>query len=340
MEIGMNTEETVNNAASLLQNISIFGIINGLILLLLALSTLIGILDFVGFLPRRLRNWFHINRSEDTKDVLNRMGFNLDQYQQAIQAYQYPRSLVPSEVEKVVSEELERCKINKSVSVGRHIKTTLPYYYDLIGASCDPGAAKYLAGILSTYWSMVVEDTGKSFNTNFDFVVTPKGGSPILGYEFASVIGKPFALHEEEDRFQTSDNDMRKRFDCREIPPRGATALIVDDSTTGGSMVRNTISDLRHYGYQVHACLVVFVPQVKKVAELLLQDHVHLVPILKTHRPQENQTATTLPPASSAKKTASAEKEPPKAGADKPPETAVPQTGRKGGKKKKRRRKK
>ena len=105
----------------------ILDVINEIILLLLGVSTLIGIMDFVGLLPRSVRSWFHLNRSEDMMDVLNKMGFNLDQYRQAIQAYQYPRSLVPSEVEKVVSEELERCKINKSVSVGRHIKTTVPY---------------------------------------------------------------------------------------------------------------------------------------------------------------------------------------------------------------------
>lgn len=87
MEIGMDTEKMVNILASLFQNINIFDIINGLILLLLAVSTLIGILDFIGLLPRRLRNRFRLNRAEDTIDVLDRMGFDMERYRRPIQAY-------------------------------------------------------------------------------------------------------------------------------------------------------------------------------------------------------------------------------------------------------------
>lgn len=278
--------------------LNILDLINDIILLLLGLSTLIGILDFIGFLPRKVRNLFRVNRSEDTIDVLNGMGFDLEQYRRIIQAHQYPRMLLPSEVENVVFNELKQYKINKEISVGRHRRTALPYYYDLIGASCDPDVAKYFAKILSTYWSIVIEQPGEITNADVDFVVTPKGGSPILGYEFAAAIGKPFVLFEETERFQSSSNDMRSHFNCHKIPPQNATALIVDDSTTGGHMVFETIENLRRYGYRVHTCLVVFVPQVKNVEELLRQKHVQLVSIIKTHCPHgnwDNNTSSDLP---------------------------------------------
>ena len=47
----------------------ILDVINEIILLLLGVSTLIGIMDFVGLLPRSVRSWFHLNRSEDMMDV-------------------------------------------------------------------------------------------------------------------------------------------------------------------------------------------------------------------------------------------------------------------------------
>lgn len=76
---------------------------------------------------------------------------------------------------------------------------------------------------------------------------------------------------------------MRKRFDCAEVPEPGSRALIVDDSTTGGRMVCETIRDLRKYGYKVSECLVVFEPQNKDAKKKLEQQNVKLLSICKTH---------------------------------------------------------
>lgn len=106
----------------------------------------------------------------------------------------------------------------------------------------------------------------------------------MLGYEFAKLVNLPFVLHEEVQRFHDNDDDMRTWFDCREVPEKGKTALIVDDSTTGGNMVKKTIGHLRSYGYAVHTCLVVFEPTVKDARAQLEQHQVQLVSILKTHQ--------------------------------------------------------
>jgi orotate phosphoribosyltransferase len=128
-----------------------------------------------------------------------------------------------------------------------------------------------------------VETTQKVKNPVIDFVVTPKGGSPILGYEFSKLMNKPFVLHEENARFDSVRDDMRKWFDCASVPPRGSRALIVDDSTTGGRMVLKVITDLKKYGYKVTECLVVFEPQNKDAAKKLSDQGVNLISIVKTH---------------------------------------------------------
>lgn len=77
---------------------------------------------------------------------------------------------------------------------------------------------------------------------------------------------------------------MRKKFDCAKIPKVNSRALIVDDSTTGGRMVCETVDDLRKYGYIVSECLVVFEPQNKDAKQKLSQKQVNLLSICKTHR--------------------------------------------------------
>ena len=263
-------------------NMSIFDWINFAILLALGLSTLIGILDFIGFLPRKLRNRFRLNRAEDTISVLEELGIDIEQYRRKNQVLQYPRTMTDSEIAAAAQDALDTYKIDAKVTVGQHRKTALPYYYDLIGASCSAQAAKYFAGILSTFWAASLEKADCIKESHFDFIVTPKGGSPILGYEFAAMINKPFVLHEEKERFKL-DGDMRSCFDCAVVPERGQTALIVDDSTTGGAMVCNAVSDLRRFGYKVHTCLVVFEPKSKDARGRLAQNNVQLVSILQTH---------------------------------------------------------
>ena len=185
--------------------------------------------------------------------------------------------------EAITLSSLEKFKINKRMSVGHFRTTNLKYYYDLIGGTCDCEAAQYFANLLCTYWAKnsVLSTTVK--DADFDFVVTPKGGSPILGYEFSKLVKKPLVLHEESPRFKDSEEDVRYWFDCRIIPEKGKKALIVDDSTTGGTMVSNTIEHLRKYGYLVSTCLVVFEPQAKNARKRLEQKDVQLVSIIKTH---------------------------------------------------------
>lgn len=259
------------------------GMLNSLVLIILGIGTLVQVLDMLGFLPRKVRDYLKLNHARDTLDVLKEYGIDPELYKRHNISVGIPQDYPKDELENVVKKKLEEMKIGIDVSVGRIRKTELNYYIDLIGHSCDPRCATAYARMLSSFWASKIESSRDIKNPQIDFIVTPKGGSPMLGYEFAKLLDKPFALHEETDRFTCEEDDMRKRFDCANIPKVGSRALIVDDSTTGGNMVCGTVRDLRKYGYEVSECLVVFEPQSKDAGQKLEQQNVKLLSICKTH---------------------------------------------------------
>lgn len=262
---------------------NIFDLINQVILFILAFSTLIGILDFVGFLPGKLREFLQLNRSNDMIETLKKLGVDVEKQNRLNEYVKYPKDSFKETIEKVTYEMIDKFKINENIAIGHYRTKELTYYIDLIGATCEPQYAVYFARLLSTYWSDTIINTNNIKNCRFDFVVTPKGGSPILGYEFAKLIGKPFVLHEESERFQNRPEDFRTFFNCSKFPQHGETALIVDDSTTGGKMVLDTIKHLRQFKYNVNICLVVFEPRIKDAKQKLERNNVQLVSIVKTH---------------------------------------------------------
>lgn len=254
-----------------------------IVIILLGISTIIQICDMCGFLPGWIRKRFRINKSQDTLEVLKELGISTNMYKRKNAIVGIPRDYNQDNIQKDIEKKLKELTIDKKVSVGKIRKTELNYYIDLIGHSCSQECAQAYARILTSYWADIVENSQDVKNPVIDFVVTPKGGSPILGYEFSKLMNKPLVLHEEEARFDCEKDDMRKWFDCAVIPPKGSKALIVDDSTTGGRMVLKVIEDLRKYGYDVSECLVVFEPQNKDARKKLSDQEVNLISIVKTH---------------------------------------------------------
>lgn len=257
--------------------------INNIVLAILGISTIIQVLEMCGFLPKKVLRWFTKNRCYETLEVLKEFGINTDIYRSKNATVGIPKEYYKEGIEKYTQEKLNELRLEKKVSVGQVRKTELNYYIDLIGHTCNPECSVAYAKLLSSYWADVVEFTQQVNNEVFDFVVTPKGGSPLLGYEFSKLLKKPFVLHEEHERFSAETDDMRKWFDCEFVPDRGLRGLIVDDSTTGGRMVLDTIEHLRKYGYDVTDCLVVFEPQNKDARRKLSDQGVNLISIIRTH---------------------------------------------------------
>lgn len=220
---------------------------------------------------------------EYASNILKEIGINTEYYKRHIKALSFPNSIKPSETESIVKNNLEKFKIEERHAIGHLQPTTVEYFYDLIGGTCDTNTARIFALYLSSFWASNSPFKDIIAYVDFDFVLALKSGSPILGYEFAKLIGKPFLLHEVTARFKDNQDDMRTWFNCSEVPEKGTTALIVDDSITGGAMVSEAIDHLRQYGYIVHTCFVVFEPQIKNARERLKNKGVQLVSIIKTH---------------------------------------------------------
>lgn len=264
-------------------NLNLF---NNIILLILAIGTVIGVSDYVGALPPKMRERLQLNRIDNTIKLLEDMGMDFEKHRKHNHSLRFPKDLSLKSVKKSTIKSLKQFRVNKTVTVGHLRPTEVPYYYDLIGATCKCENAVYYAKLMSAYWASYSSDLENC--SYFDFIVTPKCGSPLLGYEFAKLVKKPLVLHESNARFKSYDDDFRAKFNCTEIPKAGSVALIVDDSTTGGTMVMDAIEDLRHFGYKVDSCFVIFEPICKDAKVKLSSVNVDLVSITKTHKKDVN----------------------------------------------------
>lgn len=252
-----------------------------------AISTVIMFLESLGFLPNKWIRFFNRKKTVVLLDVLKDLGIDYEKYQRSNLSISAPSSYEnQDELKAIVSKKLKDITIKSSMSVGKHEMVNTEEYIDLIGATTCQQNAELYAKYLSTYWSIIVKDKNKVIKPKFDFIVTPKGGSPILGYEFAKLMNKPFILYETENRVNNNKNIFMQRFNFAQEPDKGTVALIVDDSTTGGRMISELINDLKCSGYIVSECLVVFEPKLKKANFVLKELGVNLHSIVETHNKQ------------------------------------------------------
>jgi orotate phosphoribosyltransferase len=246
---------------------------NKIVLAILGFSTIVFVSEAVGFLPLWLTKIINKNRLKTTIEVLNELGFDVKEKRKVINKCQTQAS------SKRIKEKLKKITIKKEVEIGKSQNGYIfPEYIDLMGATVFKRNATDFARELNTY----KETFGNKLE--FDFIVTSKLGSPILGYEFANLLEMPFVLHSEEEKFRLKKgDDASSKFDFGCIENKKLKkALIVDDSTTGGRKVINIIKDLKKYGFEVTDCLVVFAPQGKKSDEKLAKEGVKLHSIIQT----------------------------------------------------------
>lgn len=260
---------------------NITGYLNTFILIVLSISTLFSILDLVGFLPKGVKKHLKMSHASDTLEVLNELGIDVDKYKRSNYSLNYPKELSADAVKAEVEQSLKKFVINKPITVGKQRSVEVKTYIDLIGATCNPEHAAFFANMMCSYLAEAVKDNTKITNPNFDYIVTPKAGSPLLGYEFSKLLNKPLILHEDRPRFRDNDNDVRRVFDCLEVPPAGSRFLIVDDSITAGGMLSEIVKDIEKYNYQVSDCFVIFELVNKGGREKLKNENVNLLSIVE-----------------------------------------------------------
>lgn len=258
---------------------------NDLILAALGLSSVLSILAWTGFLPQSISKRINLRKSEETLMVLSKLGINPDKYAKGNIAKSIPNYIDSNNIQNTLSKILKECTIQQDVGVGRTEQVKTDKYIDVMSMSTNPADAVQLARCLSSFWRKLLNDNKAEIkNPEFTFIVNPKGGSPILGYEFAKIMQKPFALHiSGNHKFTSADEKLKFKscFDSKFEPKEGDIALIVDDSATGGRKVLEAISDLKSNGIVVTDCLVLFEPTVKNIREKLNSEGIQLHSILE-----------------------------------------------------------
>ena len=250
-----------------------------LALVVLAISTFLSILEWTGLMPSRISRRLFKNRMRETLEILGEMGVDFKKQRQS-SFYFKLKSYFSNDDEnaKKVKELINNFLKKGQFTVGKTRQLHVNEFADLMSGSCDPNCAISIARCLSTHIKM------KNEITDFDFVVTPKSGSPIIGYEFAKLVGKPFVLHDcNETKYTTDDESLSllSRFDSAIKLEQGKVGLIIDDSTTGGRKVLMLAEDLRRLGCVVSDCLVAFEPQGKQGGNLLTSSGIRLHSIIK-----------------------------------------------------------
>jgi len=236
--------------------------INMVIIWVLALSSLFIVAEVVGFIPAKLSDRINRNRLHQTMRLLREFGVDTDTPRRA-NSVAHLEQIAGRDLAERVSGRLEAAKINHPVMIGTQIDVRADSYIDLMGATSDIKLAHAYARDLAGLWRSLADVGGRVANTDIDFIVTPKSGSPLLGSCFAELLGKPLLLHNQERKFRSNPDDPKALFDCTELPARGSRGLMVDDSSTGGGKAVKLIEDLHLCGWKVSDFLVVFEPQLK-----------------------------------------------------------------------------
>lgn len=246
---------------------------------LLALSGFLAVAEALGFLPQTVSRWLNRNRLAQTLAVLRELGLDIDRLKRRHIASSLVEHFQISELPMRVQKALEPLTLQKAVGVGGTEIVQAERYIDLMGATTDPRIATMFARYLETFWrNRILADEA---DPDISFIVTPKAGSPILGYEFARNLELPFAMHTHEKKFEVSPDEFRAHFDCGALPAENGRALIVDDSSTGGGKVLELITDLRKFGYDARDCIIVFEPQLKEARRKILDHGVRVHSITK-----------------------------------------------------------
>lgn len=257
---------------------------NIIILAILTLGTIIYIADINGLLPNFMSQKIARKKLIGQKLILEEMGINFREENRSrirlrITNFSSKKTIPLNEtVSDLISLYTYKSPKNFIIGkrepifrVGKRQTVLLTQFIDLMSASTDPNKSVLMAQMLSSY-------IHQHPSLTFDFIITPKNGTPILGYELAKLLQVPCVFHvDSQEKFTCNESQdeffIYSKFDIssREILSKFSKGLIVDDSTTGGRKVKNLVSDLRSVRCEVSDCLVIFEPTAKEVRETLNQ---------------------------------------------------------------------
>jgi len=243
------------------------------VLVVLGYSSVISVLAWTGLLPKKIGRRISENKADDTLVVLSRLGITPDKYLRPNISKSILGYVDASKIESSTEQLLAKCTLEGEFYVGHTESVKVDKFIDVMSVSANPESAAQMARVLTSFWKKILENNDSRISSpDINLVVTPKGGSPFLGYEFSKILGLPLALHYSGNKkFDTESREFifKSKFDSQYEVKEGDVALIVDDSATGGRKVLQAIQDLRSCGLKVTECLVLFEPKVKGVRQRL-----------------------------------------------------------------------
>ena len=257
---------------------------NDAILWVLGLVTFLSVLEWTGIMPSFISKWLHRNRLAESISILKELGVDVERHKKINISMSVDRGMQGGDLKKSLRKDLKKFVHSGRFTVGRTSSVVENGFLDVMGATVDYKTAELFSKYLTTFWGCELESNGDVVTPDVDFIVTPKRGSPILGYEFSKRMKIPFVLHgSTEEKFVTdnAEESFFGSFDCVSKPEKGSVCLIVDDSATGGRKVTEAYDDLIRYGYKVTDCLVLFEPEVKSVRARLNSKGIKLHSIIK-----------------------------------------------------------
>lgn len=155
----------------------------------------------------------------------------------------------------------------------RAFAAEVPFFVDFMTASTDPTFANECALILASYLRMNRDETAE-----FDVVIGLKQGSPLIAAALAAKLGLPLILYRGQGarrRRDMADLDTRDYFDG-DAALLQKRAMIVDDSTTGGTMMLDCTFDYRGAGGEIRGALILFEVLGRNGREALLKNGVEV----------------------------------------------------------------
>lgn len=259
-----------------------------LVLWLLSASSVVFILSKLGWLPPKIDKAINRNQRSEIRTALELLGVNEAEIRSRFRSLKFQTTKEVKTVEESVTAFAMEHKKEMRVLVGSTQPVHENCFIDLMSASTSHKKAMRMATLIKTFIGQKSKEVNHKNITDFDYVATPKSGSPMLGYEFSRITDKPLLLHSMEEKYLREDNKIDPEshfdFDCEIVS--GKKVLIVDDSSTGGRKMKRLVDDLKGLGLNVDYCVVLFEPQSKvkmqnNAANLLSTAGVSLVSVIK-----------------------------------------------------------
>ena len=164
--------------------------------------------------------------------------------------------------------------------MGRIRDKEFSYFIDFMEASVDHREGERLARALASF----IKDAMSSLNNDppisFDAIVVPKGGSPVLGFLVSRVLNCRCILFRGEEHPKIR-GEARPEYYLDGVIDPGESVILVDDSSTGGSMMLETVRKLRDIGANVAHAFILFEPAGGTAAEVLQRNEIRLHSIVR-----------------------------------------------------------